>query len=257
MRKKLFIIIIFLLLCLCGGCSQRNITLDTTLQLKENGSGERVMQFEISKADYNSYFGSDIHALNEVAGNGCPNHMKMDFSEEGGNYTYSFKIAFSSIEDYKKKVSEILGKKVTISFEESSEDFSSIDLMQWLKKLMVEKGYFSDSDVESLFTSGDNKVIYQNKTYDCEEENLSVSTLVKAPLLGIDVLTTFRNSNLYDRKYVFKFSHNAVDSSGEEFKSYMEKILGSQIQANGRIGPRQYFVQLSLKRQRQRSKRNC
>lgn len=241
MRKKLFIIIIFLLLCLCGGCSQRNITLDTTLHLNENGSGERVMQFEISKADYNSYFGSDIHALNEVAGNGCPNYMKMDFSEEGGNYTYSFKIAFSSIEDYKKKVSEILGKKVTISFEESSavfevglnynEDFSSIDLMQWLKKLMVEKGYFSDSDVESLFTSGDSKVIYQNKTYDCEEENLSVSTLVKAPLLGIDVLTTFRNSNLYDRKYVFKFSHNAVDSSGEEFKSYMEKILGSQIQA--------------------------
>ena len=242
MRKKVFIFIIFLLLCLCGGCSSRSITLDTTLQLKDDGSGERIMQFQISKADYNSYFGDDIHALNEVAGNGCPNNMKMDFSEEGGNYNYSFKITFSSIEDYKKKVSEILGKEANISFEQSSavfevglnynEDFLSVDLMQWLKKLMVDKGYFSNEDVKELFTSGEGKIIYGGKTYTCEEENLSISTLVKAPLLGIDVLTTFRNSNLYDRKYVFKFSHNAVDSSGEEFKSYMQKKLGSEIKAN-------------------------
>ena len=235
MRKKVFIFIIFLLLCLCGGCSSKNITLDTTLSLNENGSGERAMQFQISKADYNSYFGSDIHALNEVAGNGCPSNMKMDFSEEGGNYTYSFKIAFSSIDDYKKKISEILGKEVHISLEESSavfevglnyyEDFSSIDLMQWLKKLMVDKGYFSNEDVESLFTVGEEKVVYKEETYTCEDENLNITTLVKAPLLGIDILTTFKNSNQYDRKYIFKFSHNAVDSSGEEFKSYMQKVL--------------------------------
>lgn len=240
MRKKEFIFILFLIICFFGACSTKKIDLNTTLTFDENGSGERIMQFCISKAEYETYFGDDIHTLNEIAGLGCPKNMTMDFSEDDGTYQYSFKIVFSSLENYKEKVSEILGREVEINFEQSNavfevginynEDFTSEDLMQWLKTLLLDKGYFTQDNLKNVFTSGTSSLSYKEQTYECEGMQYTITSLIKTPLIGVDVLTTFRNSDRYDRKYVFKFSHSAVDQFGEEFKNYMTQTLGDQIE---------------------------
>ncbi|KIR02004.1 hypothetical protein P261_00818 [Lachnospiraceae bacterium TWA4] len=139
---------VFILLIFLGGCTSGGVELTTTVDLNDDGSGKRIVQFEVSKSDVENYFEDSIQSLNEQLSTNCPNYLKLNF-EESEDYRYSFTLEFSSLEDYKNKASEIIGREVKIDFIEPSsalevgmnysEDFTSAELLEWIEKLIAKK----------------------------------------------------------------------------------------------------------------------
>lgn len=105
MKKKVFLFgLLFSLLLLCG-CG---VNLTSTVKLNKDFSGTRVMSCTFSSRDFHSYFKGSKEDLNKLIKESCPDALTYTSSSSDGNDTYTFYLRFSSLDDYKKKVRDLL-----------------------------------------------------------------------------------------------------------------------------------------------------
>lgn len=222
------------------GCSAGS-TIDTTLYLNADMSGSRVMQVTLINDVFSQYFNGSVDDLSNLVAASCPGSMSYTYEYlEDAYHVYTFRLDFSSVQDYKTKVAAIMGVtpeelNVEIAMPDSvwatgvriEESFSSADLLQWLKNAVVEAGYVSSSNAGYIFESGDTVVDVAgtvfptgNQVYLNEVQYLAIN--------NIDVLTTVHEDGTYDRTVYINIPQASMSAKGSEIEAY----IGSCVPAN-------------------------
>ncbi len=235
-KKLLFATMVMgTLIALCTGCGNGS-SVDTTLTINDDMSGERTMVVTIDSDNFNDYFSGTFSDLVDVCEAYCPSEMTYSADEEA--LVVTFTLAFSSIDDYNSKISAILDDDdewITISTPDSiwasgisiEEDVYATDLLEWLSDALVEEGYVSSDNASSIFSAGDNYVIYKGESYSSYSSYIYVDTVESLSLDYIDILTEAASTSTFNRTVVFHVPESSMSSKGDEILAYMESLTPS------------------------------
>lgn len=232
-KMVLSIGLVFLFMLCLTGCSQKRVDVQTVLILKDDHSGSRQMRLTINKKDFEAVFTGSVDALKEQLQENIPSALEWNPSDDGETYGFTFTLYFSSLEDYEKKVEEIIGRKTSITMEQPQsvfasglryqEDFTSIDLMGWVGDLLVSQGYLNQEAAKTLFEESAATVSFRGTEYEQKAGALQIDTLIETPVERIDFLTHYLQNKHCDRQVVFTFSESSMNKNGEAIRSYLEK----------------------------------
>lgn len=219
---------------LMTGCSAGS-TIDTTLVINGDLSGTRQMNITISDSVFQEYFTGNIEDFNALMDGACPEGMTWNYSEENGVKQYDMEIAFSSPEDYKTKVENILGVEsvdLTIAAPDTvwasgisvEESFNDKQLLKWMEDLLVNNGFVSSSNADMIFSVGTVCVVYGNETYSTGSM-ISVSQVDYVSVDAIHILTQINELGNYGRRVVVQIPASSMEKKGDEIKAYMDSVV--------------------------------
>ena len=177
MKKKVFLFgLLFSLLLLCG-CG---VNLTSTVKLNKDFSGTRVLSCTFSSRDFHSYFKGSKEDLNKLIKESCPDALTYTSSSSEGNDTYTFYLRFSSLDDYKKKVRDLLNFSPEITYEYGDspfvsgliykENFTSKDLMTWLYTALYEGKYIDKDSSSDLWDLKSTEISFLGTTYETKDK---------------------------------------------------------------------------------------
>ena len=162
---------LFLLCFLMAACS---IDMDTQLDLKDDQSGQRIITISVDKDAIEDYGTDELEKIEQVIADYKPDSLeyKKD-TDDDGNVQYVFTLAFSSLDDYRSKVAELIGREPVIELSEPDtvfskgvsfkEDFSSNDLTLWFREGLEKEGI--ENDITGNFVE-ETTMIYKGEEYD-------------------------------------------------------------------------------------------
>lgn len=230
-RTVFFGILFVFLLTGCSGS-----TVDTSLTINEDLSGCRAIDMSVTKSNIDEYVQgteADVESCLEKA---LPSDLSYTVKEQEDKVVFHFDLEFDSVSDYEKKVEAITDKDVNISISISDsvwtsgifieEDFESQDLLEWFKQALVDEELISESNGDSLFGSGSTQVVYGNETYSCSSR-IRVDETVTQGIDSIDVLTTVKGLDNFDRKIIFKVPESSMNENGAKISEYMKSLAKS------------------------------
>lgn len=226
MKKKVFLFgLLFSLLLLCG-CG---VNLTSTVKLNKDFSGTRVMSCTFSSRDFNTYFKGSKEDLNKLIKKSCPNALTYTSSSDGGNDTYTFYLRFSSLDDYKKKVSELLNfaPKITYEYGDSpfvngliyKENFTSKDLMTWLYTALYEGKYIDKDSSSDLWDLKNTEISFLGKTYETADQ-INIDEMTYVPLSSITIDTQTKQAGKLTRTIKFYIPQKTMDQNSGKIRSY-------------------------------------
>ena len=226
MKKKVFLFgLLFSLLLLCG-CG---VNLTSTVKLNKDFSGTRVMSCTFSSRDFNTYFKGSKEDLNKLIKKSCPNALTYTSSSDGGNDTYTFYLRFSSLDDYKKKVSELLNfaPKITYDYGDSpfvngliyKENFTSKDLMTWLYTALYEEKYVDKDSSSDLWDLKSTEISFLGKTYETADQ-INIDEMTYVPLSSITIDTQTKQAGKLARTIKFHIPQKTMDQNSGKIRSY-------------------------------------
>lgn len=233
-KKIAMLVPLVLLLMLClSGCGQKQVDVQTTLTLKDNHSGSRQMKLIIDKKEFESVFGGSAESLKEQLQASKPSAMEWNPSDNGKQYEFTFTLYFSSLKDYEEKVEGIIGKDASITMEQPEsvfasglryqEDFTSLDLLAWIRTVLVDQKYMSKEEADALFADGAVKVSFCGEDYESGAGAVQIDTLVETPVERIDILTHYLQNRRCDRQVIFLFSQDSMNKNGEAIRAYLKR----------------------------------
>lgn len=171
LRTILLSALFLLTVCLLCGCGA---TVDTDMTIEDGFVGTRTISLTIAAEDLTEYVTGGIGGLETVITQNIPEGMTYDIgSTESGDSVINFHIAFSSQEDYTTKVTTILtaggitqAPEITYDKKDNpfkkgivfSENFDSIELMEWYKIALKTSGIISESSTSNWYERGGSKI---------------------------------------------------------------------------------------------------
>lgn len=226
-----------LVMFVLAGCSAGS-TVDTSLVLEQDLSGVRRMTIVIDDGVFNQYFNGTVEDINALMSVTCPPELTWSYSDASGNKQYVIELAFSSLEDYKDKLTSILGyePEVIISTPDSvwesgisvNENFEDTELLQWMKDMLVDNGYVDSSNAGNIFSSGSMSISYKNTDYrNGYGHTFNISEIDYVTLDDIHILTDINGWNDYNRKVVFRIPARSMEQKGDAIREYMDGIVPS------------------------------
>ena len=233
-KKYIWLLLILLLVMCLSGCGKRQLMVRTELTLLEDGSGSRQMVIEIRKSDFENVFsGVNTEEFNSCISDGCPSQLTMVREEEEGVFRYLITMQFSSMEEYQKMASEVIGKEVEISFFQPEsvfadgiryeENFTSVDMLGWLKELLVTNGYLDEETASDLFADGETALTYGDRNYKSDGKPIVIDDMTVTPVERIDILTNYMQNKSCSRQIIFTFSRESMNQNGDAIQSYLLK----------------------------------
>ena len=226
MKKKVFLFgLLFSLLLLCG-CG---VNLTSTVKLNKDFSGTRVMSCTFSSRDFHTYFKGSKKDLNKLIKESCPDSLTYTSSSTDGNDTYTFRLHFSSLDDYKKKVSDLLNFSPEITYEYGDspvvsgliykENFTSKDLMTWLYTALYEGKYINKDSSSDLWDLKNTEISFLGKTYETKDK-INIDEMSYVPLSSIDIDTKTKDSGKLTRTIRFHIPQKTLDQNTGKIRSY-------------------------------------
>lgn len=223
-----------LMMLVLAGCSA-GATIDAALMLNKDLSGTRQINITISNNVFDQYFQRSIEELNVLIEENCPQGMTWNYSEDGEVKQYNMEIAFASPEEYRGKISSILGEEpeqLEIIVPDSvwangirvEESFSNRDLLEWLKNLLVDNGFVDASNADMIFADGTVTMVYNDQTYNTNNK-INVNQVEYVTIDAIRIATSVNDLNHYDRKVMIQIPQASMDKKGEEIKAYLEGMV--------------------------------
>ena len=156
MKKAIRRLVVMAVLLLAFGLMGCGSTLKTDLSVSDNFAGTRTMEVSIDKETFDEYAEEYVSkdgflTLAKETTEKVPECMKFSYEETKNKYIFCFIMSFTSLEEYKQQVADVLGKKIEVSFVYSkspftreitvNENFSSEELLSWFRNFLVEKEY--------------------------------------------------------------------------------------------------------------------
>lgn len=202
--RNIFLSALFLLvLCLFCGCGAK---VDTNMSIEDGFTGNRTISLTIEAEDLTEYVTGGIAGLETVITQSLPQEMTYDISteESSGASVINFHITFSSLEDYKTKVANLLTaggitEAPEIEYERQdnpfkqgvvfTENFDSIDLMTWYKNALQTAGIISETSTSNWYERGEGTVTVAGMEFN-ENYDIYIDEMVDNTLNDIDVETT-------------------------------------------------------------------
>ena len=226
MKKKVFLFgLLFSLLLLCG-CG---VNLTSTVKLNKDFSGTRVMSCTFSSRDFHSYFKGSKEDLNKLIKESCPDALTYTSSSDGENDTYTFYLRFSSLDDYKKKVRDLLNFSPEITYEYGDspfvsgliykENFTSKDLMTWLYTALYEGKYIDKDSSSDLWDLKSTEISFLGTTYETKDK-INIDEMAYVPLSSIHIDTKTKKSGKLARVIEFDLPQQTLDQNAGKIRSY-------------------------------------
>ena len=229
-RKALLAIFSALMLFVLTACGP---TISTNLTINDGFSGKRVTTFDfnVSSGGLDKIEGG-FESVTEVVTQNIPAEMTFTAAEN----VLTFELAFTSKDDYVKKVEAILkaGKVETIPTvtyqkhdslfkqgNELAENFSTYELFKWFENAMDEAGIVSETDKSRWYEKGSTEVVLNGETYS-SDFTINVAEYEGNCFDSIDSTTTFKNSGKFDRTITFNASYSMVKKFNEKEKNLDE-----------------------------------
>ena len=221
MKKKVFLFgLLFSLLLLCG-CG---VNLTSTVKLNKDFSGTRVMSCTFSSRDFHSYFKGSKEDLNKLIKESCPDALTYTSSSSDGNDAYTFYLRFSSLDDYKKKVRDLLNFSPEITYEYGDspfvsgliykENFTSKDLMTWLYTALYEGKYIDKDSSSDLWDLKSTEISFLGTTYETKDK-INIDEMAYVPLSSIHIDTKTKKSGKLARVIEFDLPQQTLDQNAE------------------------------------------
>ncbi len=234
LRYYLSVLLIAITVCMSLTACSAGSTIDTTLKINDDLSGVRVMDVAIDDSVFSESFNGTIEDLNNVIVANCPSDLTYTYTDESGVKTYTFELAFSSLEDYKTKVTALTGTEPTIDIQVPntvwvngfyvSESFTSSSLLYWLRTAIVDAGLVSSSDASNIFEDGENLVEYNAETYSSYSSCISVDEVEYLGIAEIQILTELIDYDLVNETIAFVLPINTMEKKGDEVTAYLESV---------------------------------
>lgn len=243
-KSKIFAVIFCcLFMVVLTGCGMK-----TDMNISDGFAGERVIVCD-ELADSDMMFSSvKVKDITESLKKNCPEQMEFSCNYTDGKQTkavYTFKIKFENIDEYKSKVTAILGRAPSVEFtyqspEEQlfksgfslSENFNSADLLSWVKgalkkDLNISKDLSSFNDTVSVTMNG-TKFDNQNMMSAC----VKIDTVAAYKLNSVTVNTVRYGDDDYEREIILSMPQKTVETLGKEnIQSFLESVTAEN--ANG------------------------
>lgn len=226
MKKKVFLFAILTSLLFLCGCG---VNLRGSVKLNKDFSGTRVMSCTFSSRDFKTYFNGSKEDLNDLIKKSCPNALTYDSSSKDGNDTYTFYLRFSSLDDYKKKVGELLNfsPKVIYEYGDSpfvngliyQENFTSKDLMTWLYTALYEGKYIDKDSSNDLWDLKTTEISFLGRTYETNDK-INIDEMNYVSLSSIDIDTNTLDSGKLQRTIRFHIPQKILDQNSGKIRSY-------------------------------------
>ena len=226
MKKKVFLFAMLTSLLFLCGCG---VNLRGSVKLNKDFSGTRVMSCTFSSRDFKTYFNGSKEDLNDLIQSSCPDALTYNSSSKDGNDTYTFYLRFSSLDDYKKKVSELLNfsPKVIYEYGDSpfvngliyKENFTSKDLMTWLYTALYEGKYIDKDSSNDLWDLKTTEISFLGKTYETNDK-INIDEMNYVSLSSIDIDTNTLDSGKLQRTIRFHIPQKILDQNSGKIRSY-------------------------------------
>lgn len=235
---SILIILILLVFTACGA------EINTEMKFDKNFKGERTITAFIKKTDLNNYVPTGADGIEDVIKRYIPESVSYKRIDKGeGDTEFVFYISFDNLEDYTKKITEILNKnpdntiKANIIYENKNnefkksmlfeENFSSNDLLSWLVYGLKAEGTVSHSFSSQWIEQGKSLLKIENQDY-----NVSGNFRVKESELSsfdkINVMTEILESGNFKRKITFLMAdknNKILSDRGLVVADYLKGIL--------------------------------
>ena len=232
-RALFSVVLAFIVLVVLASCGAN---VDTEMTIDKKFSGSRVLTCTLSNSDLTSYVPGGAPALEETIKKHIPKSMEYDFSSTEEGVTCVFEVKFSSLEDYKTKVQEIVGPEKTPSviFENYEtlfkkglaikEDFDSEVLLQWLIDGLKADGVVTYETESEFLSLGTTKLIYDGTEYS-PGNTIIVDEMTKSCMSNVHVNTVFNSDDTYSRTVTFEMSETNYKTLGKELDSFMKTLV--------------------------------
>lgn len=239
MNKKKILILALAGIGVLGvsGCSAGS-TIDTSLQVNEDLSGQRTMTISLDDSVFAQYFNGTIDDLNSYISEYCPEQLEWSVSAEEGYNQYEFDLLFGGVDEYKSKVDILTGMDsvLEISVPDTiwasgiyiNEDFTSEDLLKWLSDGLVEAGYVSADNASMIFSVGNTEVDFngnQYSTYEC----VNVDEVDYVNIDEINVYTDMSDFDSYSRKVEFVLPDSSLTSRASDIDGFFQNMSDNNI----------------------------
>lgn len=221
-------------MCLLAGCSMYGVSVDTQLKVNADLSGIRVMDVTVPASMFSGKSPLTLEALNRLIEENCPQELTWSYVKNGNTDQYHVELAFDSLADYMMKAKVLTGRSVQLEMEVSdsvwakgirvSEDFTSVDLLAWLRNALVSEGLVTADMADGILRTGSTALVYGDRTYKTDSM-IRVDEMVSAPLEKIDVLTDIKGMDRYDRAFVIYVPQTSMEANGEELRTYLEGMV--------------------------------
>lgn len=235
--KYLICLFAFLFLTACGG------VVNTDMSFDDSFSGSRVMTYTISNSDYKSYVQKDLTTVESTLRELCPQDIEItSFNQDDENIVVVFTISFISEEDYKTKVNNILSAEgidivPNVTFLKSDavfakglayqENFSSDDLLKWMRDGIMGNGFVTSSYESYIFSSSYISLIINGEEYekDASMSIIDVNTAKYLPIDSVEFDTVLNKDGTIDRT----IDVNIPDSTFVKAKDEIEQFMASRV----------------------------
>lgn len=231
-RLPVFLAAVFLMLVLAG-CGAGS-SVDTTLILNSDLSGVRQMTVTIDQKVFEQNFNGTVENINALLETQCPPELTWSYSDADGNMRYCVSLEFSSLDDYRAKVAAILGSdpQINISVPDSiwasgisvEESFTSLDLLNWMKDLLVNNQFVDASNAGYIFNAGSTDVTYQDQSYTTGNY-INLNQMSYVSLDAIHILTQINEDGSYNRKVVVRIPGASMNQKSEEIQAYLNGVV--------------------------------
>ena len=235
--KYLICLFAFLFLTACG------CVVNTDMSFDDSFSGSRVMTYTISNSDYTSYVQKDLTTVESTLRELCPQDIEItSFNQDDENIVVVFTISFISEEDYKTKVNNILSAEgidivPNVIFLKSDavfakglayqENFSSDDLLKWMRDGIMGNGFVTSSYESYIFSSSYISLIINGEEYekDASMSIIDVNTAKYLPIDSVEFDTVLNKDGTIDRT----IDVNIPDSTFVKAKDEIEQFMASRV----------------------------
>ena len=230
--------VIALLLTGCG--------MNTDLKIDGQFKGERVITCD-ELSDQNGLFTKfKVSEAADALTRRCPPQMKFECKYTNDAKTkavFTFRLQFESIDDYRSKVKELIGRNPSVQFTYKdpkadlfasgfsvTEDFESKDLLAWVKPALKEELNVS-KDVSSM--TDNVRVTMNGVTYDNDNfgsAKVKLNTIAKYQVDSLEIRTVHdvdKEGIIYEREITVRIPKKTVEALGKSnIEEFMKSSLG-------------------------------
>lgn len=232
LRNLLAALILMLAALAMSGCKAGS-SIDTTLAVNKDLSGSRVMKIAIDDSVFQENFTGTIEDLQELVKTACPADLSWSYDDSEEVKTFTFVLNFTGLDDYQTKVSNLLGGEREITMEAPDsiwvngvnirEDFTSQDLMEWLKTAVVEAGFVTSENAGKVFSMGNTEVVYNGESRSAGNY-VNVNTISYLKLNSVKLFVEVLDLSSYHVSLRFEVPESSMSAKGEEIRAYIQSV---------------------------------
>lgn len=216
-----------------AGCAE----IDTNLIIEDDQSGTRTMTAFISDSDMESNVKATPEELDQVVLANLPSVLEYTpFAHADSGYSAIFTLQFSDTDDYLEKVQTLLDlggidieAQTSIETLDSpfstgvlvEENFTSLDLLEWVKDPIVAAGFATESDRSQILTTGDTYVTFDGEQHESWSSQIYVDNTLRRGFMTVELSTEHdAESDTWERSFqlgMLNEDYEVLEGAVDEF----------------------------------------